>query len=178
MDGSARRVRTVAAMAVVGAELASLARLEAAVARHGTALEQLRAGWRTRSPPPNGRVRPPSASGPPGARNTNRRCAGSRPLCTKPPLKSRDGAPRSKRRARESGGSPELRAPPRCSTIAASRLDSAADILATRAATASWAGPAADRFRLLMVERRNEMRLGADALRDAAHAMRAMAAAV
>jgi uncharacterized protein YukE len=31
-------------MAIVGAELASLARLEAAVARHGAALEQLRAG--------------------------------------------------------------------------------------------------------------------------------------
>ena len=31
-------------MAIVGAELASLERLEAAVARHGTALEQLRGG--------------------------------------------------------------------------------------------------------------------------------------
>ncbi len=54
----------------------------------------------------------------------------------------------------------------------AARLEATADLLATRAATASWAGPAADRFRLLMVERRNELRLGAAALRDAAHAMR------
>ncbi|MEY2468872.1 MAG: hypothetical protein QOF21_1570 [Actinomycetota bacterium] len=37
-------IRTFVAMTVVGAELASLARLESAVARQGTALEQLRAG--------------------------------------------------------------------------------------------------------------------------------------
>ena len=54
----------------------------------------------------------------------------------------------------------------------AGRLEAAADMLATRAATATWAGPAADRFRLLMVERRNELRLGAASLRDAAHALR------
>lgn len=54
----------------------------------------------------------------------------------------------------------------------AGRLEAAADVLATRAATATWAGPAADRFRLLMVDRRNELRLGATYLRDAAHALR------
>lgn len=58
----------------------------------------------------------------------------------------------------------------------AARLEAAADTLATRAATASWAGPAADRFRLLMVERRNELRVGAAALRDAAMAMRTASA--
>lgn len=58
----------------------------------------------------------------------------------------------------------------------AARLESAADTLATRAATASWAGPAADRFRLLMVERRNELRVAAAALRDAAMAMRTVSA--
>ncbi|MEY2399243.1 MAG: hypothetical protein QOJ00_2417 [Actinomycetota bacterium] len=57
----------------------------------------------------------------------------------------------------------------------AARLEAAADVLAARAATATWAGPAADRFRLLMVERRTELRNGALALRDAAHAMRAAA---
>ena len=57
----------------------------------------------------------------------------------------------------------------------AARLEAAADVLATRAATATWAGPAADRFRLLMVERRNELRVACAALRDAAHALRAAA---
>ena len=57
----------------------------------------------------------------------------------------------------------------------AARLEASADVVATRAATATWAGPAADRFRLLMVERRNELRLGAAALRDAAHALRSAA---
>ncbi len=57
----------------------------------------------------------------------------------------------------------------------AARLEASADVLATRAATATWAGPAADRFRLLMVERRNDLRLAAAALRDAAHAMRSAA---
>lgn len=57
----------------------------------------------------------------------------------------------------------------------AARLEASADVLATRAATATWAGPAADRFRLLMVTRRSDLRLGATALRDAAHAMRAVA---
>jgi hypothetical protein len=56
----------------------------------------------------------------------------------------------------------------------AARLESQADILATRAVTATWAGPAADRFRLLMVERRNELRTAAAALRDAAMTMRAV----
>lgn len=54
----------------------------------------------------------------------------------------------------------------------AGRIEAAADVLAARAATATWAGPAADRFRALMVQRRNEMRAGAFALRDAAHALR------
>jgi uncharacterized protein YukE len=54
----------------------------------------------------------------------------------------------------------------------AARLEATADTLAARAATATWAGPAADRFRALMVERRNELRAGADALRTAAHTMR------
>jgi hypothetical protein len=54
----------------------------------------------------------------------------------------------------------------------ASRVDASADVLASRFATAAWSGPAADRFRTLMIERRNEMRAAADALRDAAHAMR------
>ncbi|MBA2607735.1 MAG: hypothetical protein H0U92_02225 [Actinobacteria bacterium] len=57
----------------------------------------------------------------------------------------------------------------------AARIESAGDVLATRAATATWSGPAADRFRLLMVERRNELRAGALALRDAAHAVRTAA---
>jgi uncharacterized protein YukE len=56
----------------------------------------------------------------------------------------------------------------------AARLEAAGDVLATRAVTATWAGPAADRFRLLMVERRNEMRTAAAALRDAAMTMRAV----
>jgi uncharacterized protein YukE len=54
----------------------------------------------------------------------------------------------------------------------AARLEAAGDVLASRAVTATWAGPAADRFRLLMVERRNEMRAAALALRDAAATMR------
>jgi hypothetical protein len=56
----------------------------------------------------------------------------------------------------------------------ARRLESQADVLATRAVTATWAGPAADRFRLLMVERRNELRAAAVALRDAATTMRSV----
>lgn len=56
----------------------------------------------------------------------------------------------------------------------AARLEASADVLATRAVTATWAGPAADRFRLLMVERRNELRAAAAALRDVAMAMRAV----
>jgi hypothetical protein len=56
----------------------------------------------------------------------------------------------------------------------AARLESQADVLATRAVTATWAGPAADRFRLLMVERRNELRAAAASLRDAALTMRAV----
>jgi hypothetical protein len=54
----------------------------------------------------------------------------------------------------------------------AARLEASADVLASRAVTATWAGPAADRFRLLMVERRNELRASAAALRDAAMTMR------
>lgn len=54
----------------------------------------------------------------------------------------------------------------------AARVDAAADVLASRFAVATWSGPAADRFRLVMIERRNEMRAGADALREAAHALR------
>jgi hypothetical protein len=54
----------------------------------------------------------------------------------------------------------------------ATRLEASGDVLATRAVTATWAGPAADRFRLLMVERRNELRAAAAALRDAALTMR------
>lgn len=54
----------------------------------------------------------------------------------------------------------------------AGRLEAAADVVAARAVTATWAGPAADRFRTLMVERRNEVRLAAGALRDAARAVR------
>jgi uncharacterized protein YukE len=54
----------------------------------------------------------------------------------------------------------------------AQRIDAAADTLASRIATATWAGPAADRFRTTIIGRRNEMRAGADALRAAAHAMR------
>ncbi len=54
----------------------------------------------------------------------------------------------------------------------AARVDAAADVLAARFATATWSGPAADRYRGLMIERRNELRAGADALRDAAHALR------
>ncbi len=54
----------------------------------------------------------------------------------------------------------------------AGRVDAAADVLAVRFATASWSGPAADRYRVVMVERRNELRAGAEALRHAAHAMR------
>ena len=56
----------------------------------------------------------------------------------------------------------------------AARLEASADVLATRAVTATWAGPAADRFRLLMVERRNELRASAMALRDAATTMRSV----
>jgi hypothetical protein len=54
----------------------------------------------------------------------------------------------------------------------ATRLEASGDVLASRAVTATWSGPAADRFRVLMVERRTEMRLAAAALRDAAQAMR------
>ena len=54
----------------------------------------------------------------------------------------------------------------------AARLEAAADVLAARAATATWSGPAADRFRTLMIERRNELRTASAALRDAAHAVR------
>ena len=54
----------------------------------------------------------------------------------------------------------------------AARVDAAADVLAARFATATWSGPAADRYRGLMIERRNELRAGADALRDAATALR------
>ena len=54
----------------------------------------------------------------------------------------------------------------------ASRVDAAADVLAARFATATWSGPAADRYRALMIERRNELRAGADALRAAANALR------
>ncbi len=53
----------------------------------------------------------------------------------------------------------------------AQRVEALADTLAARAATATWAGPAADRFRLLMLERRNAMRTAAMALRDAAHTL-------
>ena len=56
----------------------------------------------------------------------------------------------------------------------AARIEASADVLATRAVTATWAGPAADRFRLLIVERRNELRAAAAALRDAAMTMRAV----
>jgi hypothetical protein len=56
----------------------------------------------------------------------------------------------------------------------AARLEAAGDVLAARAVTATWAGPAADRFRLLMVERRNELRAGAASLRDTAATMRAI----
>lgn len=56
----------------------------------------------------------------------------------------------------------------------AARLAASADVLATRAVTATWAGPAADRFRVLMVERRNQLRASAMALRDAATTMRAV----
>lgn len=58
----------------------------------------------------------------------------------------------------------------------ADRLDASADGLAARFATATWAGPAADRFRALVVQRRNDMRTGADALRAAAAAMRQLGA--
>ncbi len=54
----------------------------------------------------------------------------------------------------------------------ASRLDASGDVLAARTVTATWSGPLADRFRVLMVKRRNELRVAADALRDAAQAMR------
>ena len=54
----------------------------------------------------------------------------------------------------------------------AGRVDAAADLLAARFATATWSGPAADRYRALMIERRNELRAGADALRDAATVLR------
>lgn len=54
----------------------------------------------------------------------------------------------------------------------AAQLDASADTLAARFAIATWSGPAADRFRALMVQRRNDMRAGADALRDAAHSLR------
>ncbi|MEY2426114.1 MAG: hypothetical protein QOI61_1686 [Actinomycetota bacterium] len=54
----------------------------------------------------------------------------------------------------------------------ATRIEAAGDVLASRAVTATWSGPAADRFRVLMVERRTEMRVAAAALRDAAQAMR------
>ncbi|HVV35357.1 MAG TPA: hypothetical protein VHC63_02055 [Acidimicrobiales bacterium] len=57
----------------------------------------------------------------------------------------------------------------------AARLEASGDLLATRAVTATWAGPAADRFRALIVERRNELRASAAALRDAAALMRATA---
>ena len=55
----------------------------------------------------------------------------------------------------------------------AGRLEASADVLAARAAPATWSGPAADRFRALMGERRNAMRAGADVLRQAARAMTA-----
>lgn len=54
----------------------------------------------------------------------------------------------------------------------ATRLEASADVLAARFATATWAGPAADRFRVLMVQRRNDVRTAADGLRAAAHALR------
>ena len=54
----------------------------------------------------------------------------------------------------------------------AGRLEASADVLASRFAAAAWSGPAADRFRVLMVQRRNDLRAGADALREAAHAIR------
>lgn len=54
----------------------------------------------------------------------------------------------------------------------AARVDAAADVLAARFATATWSGPAADRYRGVMIERRNELRAGADALRNAANALR------
>lgn len=54
----------------------------------------------------------------------------------------------------------------------AGRVDAAADVLAARFATAAWSGPAADRYRNLMIERRNELRAGADVLREAATALR------
>lgn len=59
----------------------------------------------------------------------------------------------------------------------AARVDAAGDVLAARFATATWSGPAADRYRAVMVERRNEMREGADALRGAATALRLSAGA-
>lgn len=54
----------------------------------------------------------------------------------------------------------------------AARVDAAADMLAARFATATWSGPAADRYRNVMIQRRNELRAGADALRDAANSLR------
>lgn len=54
----------------------------------------------------------------------------------------------------------------------AGRVEAMADTLVARGAAATWAGPAADRFRVLMIERRDQMRVGALALRDAAHALR------
>jgi hypothetical protein len=54
----------------------------------------------------------------------------------------------------------------------AARVDAAADVLAARFATATWSGPAADRYRTLMMQRRNDLRAGADALRGAAQALR------
>jgi hypothetical protein len=57
----------------------------------------------------------------------------------------------------------------------AARVEASADVLAARFATATWAGPAADRFRAVVIQRRNEMRDGADALRAAAHAVRVSA---
>lgn len=55
----------------------------------------------------------------------------------------------------------------------AGRLEAAGDVLASRAVTATWSGPAADRFRMLMVERRNELRAAAASLRDTAATLRA-----
>ena len=40
----------------------------------------------------------------------------------------------------------------------AARVEASADVLAARFATATWAGPAADRFRATIIQRRNEMR--------------------
>ena len=59
----------------------------------------------------------------------------------------------------------------------ASRVEALAAELATRAAAATWQGPAAERFRLTMTERQQILRAAAERLREAAHHARLLIAA-